>query len=275
MNRSLLEIQMPDLVRHHVPRNARGFNYRVVDALPQPSMFGIAFDPKPFDGKVVALTDEAIIVKTARTQFAVINRDLATTVPAEGAKISVRPYARRRFDGLRADTPEERTEIGSDGKPYTFTTQILGAAPARLPVPKPQYPELAELVEQMENLPAPDGFRKITHLLVDANARDFSLVDPKPADIIRTPPAINFTVSTAKFAGQVSVLYDRGADVYGVELHQNGELVNRRDEVYFDDLGTVLADLIDDGTWRQIVVDVLGGKSARTSARTAELRKAA
>jgi len=271
MNRSLLESQLQTLLKPHVPRNARGFNYRVVDSLPQPSMLGITFDPKPFDGKVVALTDEAIIVKTARTQFAVVDRSLATTVPAEGAKVSVRPYARRRFDGLRADTPEERSEIDSDGTSHTVTTHILGAAPARLPVPKPQCLELAQLIEQMENLPAPDGFRKITHLLVDANARDFSLVDPKSKDIICTPPAINFTVSTAKFAGQVSVLYDRSADVYGVELHQNGELVERRDEVYFDDLGAVLADLIDDGTWRQIVIDVLDGKTAKTT----ELRKAA
>jgi len=271
MNRSLLESQLQTLVGPYLPRNARGFNYRVVDALPQPSMLGIAFDPKPFDGKVVALTDEAIIVKTARTQFAVINRSLATTVPAEGTKVFVRPYARRRFDGLRADTPEERTKIDDDGTTHTVTTHILGAAPARLPVSKPQCPELAELVEQMENLPAPDGFRKITHLLVDANARDFTCVDPKPSDIIRTPPAINFTVSTAKFAGQVSVLYDRGADVYVVELHQNGELLVRRDEVYFDMLGAVLADLIDDGSWRQIVIDVLDGKTDKTT----ELRKAA
>ncbi|KXU38344.1 hypothetical protein AXE65_01920 [Ventosimonas gracilis] len=58
------------------------------------------------------------------------------------------------------------------------------------------------------------------------------------------------------------------ADVYVVELHQNGELVVRRDEVYFNDLGAVLADLIDDGTWRQIVIDVVDGK-------TAKMRKAA
>jgi len=271
MNRNLLETQLPDLLKPHVPSNAREFKYRVIDGLPQLSMWGIAFDPKPFDGKVVALTDEAIIIKTARIRFAILDRALASTVPAEGSKVFVRPYARRRFDGLRADTPEERTEIGSDGKPYTFTTQILGAAPAKLPVPKPQCFELAQLIEQMENLPAPDGFRKITHLLVDANARDFSLVDPKPADIIRTPPAIHFTVSTKKFEGQVSVLYDRGGDVYVVELHQNGELIVRRDEVYFNMLGATLAELIDDGNWRQIVVDVIDSKSARAT----EMRKAA
>jgi len=168
MNHALLKTQLPDLLKPHVPRNANGFKYRVIDALPQPSMLGIMFDPKPFDGKVVALTDEAIIVKTARTQFAVVDRKLASIVPAEGTKVFVRPYARRRFDGLRADTPEERTKIDSDGTSHTVTTHILGAAPARLPVSKPQCPELADLIEQMENLPAPDGFRKITHLLVDA-----------------------------------------------------------------------------------------------------------
>jgi len=268
MNRSLLKAQLQTLLRPHVPSNARGFKYGIIDGLPQPSMLGIAFDPQPFAGKVVALTDEAIIVKTTRTQFMVLDRRLASVIPDEGTKVFVRPYARRRFDGLRADTPEERTEIGSDGVSHTVTTQLLGAAPARLPVPKPQCLELAQLIEQMGNLPAPGGLRQVAHLLVDANARDFSLVDPKPADIIRTPPAINFTVSTAKFVGQVSVLYDWGADVYVVELHQNGELVVRRDEVYFDDLGAVLADLIDDGTWRQIVINVVDDK-------TAKMRKAA
>jgi DNA-binding transcriptional LysR family regulator len=47
-------------------------------------------------------------------------------------------------------------------------------------------------------LPAPDGFRRVTHLLVDAGARDITWVDPLPADIIRTPPAIGFTVATMK-----------------------------------------------------------------------------
>jgi hypothetical protein len=113
------------------------------------------------------------------------------------------------------------------------------------------------LIEQLEELPAPDGFRRITHLLVDAGARDFSWVDPEPRDIIRTPPAISFTVSTAKFQGRVRVLHERGLDLHAVELSRDGELVERVDRVYFDDLGEVLERLIDDGSWRQIRVNVL------------------
>jgi hypothetical protein len=63
----------------------------------------------------------------------------------------------------------------------------------------------------------------------------------------RDAPAISFTVSTAKFEGQVTILYDRGGDTYVVELHRDGELVDRHDEVYFDMLGEVLERLIDDG----------------------------
>nr|EKX0146394.1 GTPase [Pseudomonas aeruginosa] len=126
----------------------------------------------------------------------------------------------------------------SDGTPYTITRHILGSAPAKLPIPTPQCMELGQLIEQLEEMPAPDRFRRITHMLVDAGARDFTWVDPTPSKIIETPPAISFTVSTAKFEGRVTILYDRGGDTYVVELHrQNGEsveLVDRHDEVYFD-----------------------------------------
>ncbi|HGP4460223.1 hypothetical protein NO361_38975, partial [Burkholderia cenocepacia] len=52
-------------------------------------------------------------------------------------------------------------------------------------------------------------------------------------------------------------------DTYVVELHRDGELVDRHDEVYFDMLGDVLERLIDDGRWRQIDVSILDEKAAR------------
>ncbi|WP_427926350.1 hypothetical protein [Xanthomonas citri] len=114
---------------------------------------------------------------------------------------------------LRKYAPREvRTEMTSDGVPYTVKTHLLGSAQAKLPIPTSQCMELGQLIEQLEEMPAPDGFRRITHMLVDAGARDFSWVDPKPSKIIETPPAITFTVSTAKFEGQVKVLYDRAGD---------------------------------------------------------------
>ncbi|MGR0116440.1 GTPase [Ralstonia pseudosolanacearum] len=264
MDRSSIHTQMPALVAGHIPRNLRSFKFRFFDGQPQESTPGFMIDPQPFDGKVVATTDEAIVVKTGRTEFAVLDRNLVTVVPDEGTKVHVNPYARRRFDGLRADTPEERTEYTSDGTPYTIKTHILGSASAKLPIPEPQCPELADLIQQLEQLPAPDHYRRITHLLVDAGASDFTWVDPTPDKIIETPPAICFTVTTTKFTGQVTLLYDRGGDVYVVELRRSGELIERIDEVYFDTLGDVLARLIDDGSWRRIHVQVLPtGKAVR------------
>jgi len=257
MDHNVIRSKLPSLVSGHVPHNARSFTFRIHDGIPQPSMLGFRMDPEPFEGKVVATCDDAIVVKTGRTTFAVLDRDLVTVVPAEGCKIRVTPYARHRFDGLRADTPEESVSQTADGTPYVVRTRILGKALAKLPVPAPQCPELADLIEQIEQLPAPDGFRSISHLLVDAQAKDFSLVDPEPDDIIRTPPAVSFVVETAKFAGQVTVLYDRAADVYVVELHRDGVVIERLDEVFFDELGGTLERLIDDGRWRQIHIEVL------------------
>lgn len=193
-----------------------------------------------------------------------LDRDLVTNDPDEGVNVHVEPYARRRFDGLRADTPEERTERRPDGTSYTIKTHVLGSAPAKLPIPKPKCMELGQLIEQLEEMPAPDRFRRITHMLVDAGARDFSWVDPTPSKILETPPAISFTVSTEKFHGQVTILYDRGADTYVVELRHEGELIDRRDDVYFDDLGSVLGKLLDDGSWRRIAVSVIDAKATRS-----------
>lgn len=261
MDRAAIRTQLQTLVAPHVPRNARRYKYRVFDGKPLESALGFTIDPQPFEGKVIATTDEAIIVKTGRTEFAVVDRSLATEVPVTGTKVMVKPYARRRFDGQRADTPEVTTRYTADGTPYAVKTAILGSAPAKLPIPEPRCPELRALIEQLENLPAPDGFRKITHMLVDAGAKDFAWVDPKPNDIIATPPAISFTVDTAKFKGRVAVIYDRGADLYVIELHDGEERIG---DVYFDTLGATLESLIDDGAWRLIHVEVLTPGRAQT-----------
>ena len=257
MDHTALRAQLPALVSGHVPRNARRFRYVVYDGQPRESALGFHVDPKPFEGKVIASNEDAVIVQTGRAEFAVLDRSLITAAPDIGAKVAVTPYIRRRFDGERADTPEVRTAYNADGTPYTVKTMILGTAPAKLPIPEPRCPELRDLIRQLEELPAPDGFRRITHMLVDAGARDFDWVDPLPADIIRTPPKIGFNVATAKFEGRVTILYDRGGDVYVVELKRGDETVERIEPVYFDDLGQTLESLIDNGSWRLIQVEIL------------------
>jgi hypothetical protein len=100
---------------------------------------------------------------------------------------------------------------------------------------------------------------------VEAHARDFTLVDPERADIVSTPPAISFTVTTDKFSGQVTVSYDRVGDAYVIDLHHNDALDQHVENIYFDSLGDVLEQLIDDGHWRCIQVEVLSavGKAKR------------
>lgn len=264
MDHTAIRTQLPALVSGHIPRNARRFKFKIYDGQPMQSALGFHVDPKPFEGKVVARNDEAIVVQTGRTEFAVLDRSLTTEAPDEGVKVLVTPYIRRRFDGERADTPETRTEYNSDGTPYTVKTMVLGTAPARLPVPEPRCPELGDLIRQLEQMPAPDGFRRITHMLVDAGARDFSWVDPLPDDIISTPPAIGFTVSTTKFEGRVTILYDRGGDAYVIELKRSDEVIERKEPVYFDVLGGVLENLIDDGRWRLIQLEILANGRRQT-----------
>lgn len=266
MNRSSIRAQMPALVAGHLARNIHKFAFSCFDDQPAISALGFPVDPQPFVGKVIALTAEAIVIKTGRAEFAVLDRQLATQVPEEGVKVSVEPYARHRFDGQRADTPNEETHFTADGQPYLVKSIVLGTAPAKLPIAEPQCPELRELVQQLEQLPAPDRHRCITHMLVDAHARDFEVVDPAPEDIIRTPPAIRFNVSSEKFTGSVAVIYDRGMDAYVIESQRDGESVDRIETIYFDDLGHALEQLIDDGQWRRIRVDVIA-PTARRAAR--------
>lgn len=264
MDHAALRTQLPVLVGPFLPRNVRSFNFRVYDNQPVVSAMGFVIDPQPFEGKVVAKTKNAIIVQIARAQFVVVDRHLASHDPDEGAKVAVTPYARHHFDGTRLDAPVEETRQTADGQTYTVQSVILGGSTTKLPVPKPQCSELAALIEQLEQLPAPDRFRRISHLMVDAGAHDFVCVDPEPDDI--TPPSIAFVVDTAKFSGQVAILYDYGMDIYVIELRRDSELIERVEEISFDMLGEVLERLIDDGHWRQIRIDVLAQPSRKRCA---------
>jgi hypothetical protein len=262
MDYNSIRAQMPKIVQGHVPANARKYSFIIFDGQPRLSILGLPVDPKPFEGKVIACIDEAIVVKTGRANFAILDRALVTEVPDKGVKVLVEPYARRRFDGQRADTPEERIDLGTDGRSYTIRPSTLGTAPAKLPIPEPRCPELRDLIKQLEELPAPDGYRRITHLLVDAGARDFTWVDPDLENIIKTPPALSFTVASMKFQGRVNVLYERATDLYAVEITRDGEIVERVDSVCFNTLGDVLCRLIDDGSWRRIRVQRLSSRKS-------------
>lgn len=224
----------------------------------------------------------------------IVDRAYLDKLPELDTKVEVIPYARRHFNGQRIDEPEKEIQTLPDGTTYTVTKMMLGGTTTELPLPISkeyiQCPELLALIEQLEQLPAPDGFRCISHLLVDAGAREFTINDPKTSDITHSPPSISFTVGNAKFNGKVTIAYDRGADTYFIQTYP-AKLVSTEDEstiavtletsletttvttpeldttepievmqitdVYFDELGARLAELIDDGAWQVIKIKVL------------------
>lgn len=255
MNRESLRANLSTLVAHALPKNARQLQCSVFDEQALRSTFGLRIDPQPAEGPVVALTDEAFVIKTGRTRFVVVDRTLATLCPAIGDKVRATPYIRRDFAGERLDAPKQECRQTSNGQTHFTTIVTLGGNTLRIPLPAtPRCPYLADLVEQLEIMPTPDGQRTVANLLVDAKARDIEIVDPDDEHLIATPPEISFAVDTGKFSGRIAVLYD----LYAVELRADGTTIKRIEEVDVTSLAEVMADLIDDGEWRRIRVEILG-----------------
>ena len=71
MDRQAIRSELPAIVAAHVPKNQRKFIFRFFDGSPAQNTFGLHVDPKPFEGKVIAVPEAAIVVKTGPAEFAV------------------------------------------------------------------------------------------------------------------------------------------------------------------------------------------------------------
>ena len=165
----------------HVPSNVRSFQVQHLRR-PARSRRWAPHRSQPFEGKVIATTDEAIVVKTGRAEFAVLDRALVTEVPDERRQGRSNPTPDAASTAC-ADTPEEETTaFTADGKPYTGAAVRARLRAGEAADPRARCPELqVELIQQMEQLPAPDGYRRITHLCWSMPARgNFTWVDPLP-----------------------------------------------------------------------------------------------
>jgi len=74
MDTQAIRAQMPTLVCGHVPRNIRTFKFNIFDGQPKVSTLGFHIDPRPFEGKVIATTAEAIVVKTLQPRCRSVRR---------------------------------------------------------------------------------------------------------------------------------------------------------------------------------------------------------
>lgn len=246
------------IVRNHIPSNANQYKFVCYNGERNiSSMLGFQMDLSPADGKVVDKNDDWLVVRTKRTEFFIAAIDLLDLVPEIGATVHIEPYARRGFDGIRLDAPKE-TDYGNGVRMQTFT---LGESVSRLPIDKASLKStyLKDMINQIEQLPSPDGVRKLGQVLVDAGAYlgPVSCHDPDDLDCITVPPSLSFTVSTEKFNGVLQIVYDRGMDLYQFNLIQDQQVVQHLEDITFDDLGRILIDLVDDGKWKLAKVTVV------------------
>ncbi len=248
------------VARRHLPATARRYSLAVyVGEATVNTTIGIRIDLRPVEGKVVELTDEWILLKIGRAaELFVVARDLVDVVPALGALVRITPYARRGFDGRRLDAPTEQTADGG----LRVQSYILGESCSRLPIDKAslksQY--LRAMIDQVEALPAGDGMRRMSQVLVDAGAwmHPVEFIDPHDHDIIATPPALKFRVATAKHDGGFEIRYDRAADTYDLFLTgHDGGIVKQFEGALVDDIAGIAVEWLDDGSWRIAKVDVL------------------
>lgn len=258
----------------YLPANARRYTAQFVTRAPGVTneMLGIPMEARPFTGKLIDRWEDGTLVarKGRELAFCVVSGDaLATHDAAIGDEIVVLPYARRRFDGKRCDTPQIEERTGADGVTLRTSSILLGGHDAQMPVQAEHSQYLGDMLEQIKKLPATDGFRRLEHVLVDAKARNLRVVDPTDAHIIETPPALECEVDTKKFTGSLAIVYDRGIDYYRVELRKEGAVVNQAIDVAFTELAETVERMVDDDEWRLARVEVLRRAASPRARRAA------
>lgn len=276
----MLKQQASDWVRtvaaSHLPSNTRRYTWNTYTGERSvSSSFGFQFDPKPAEGKVVAVSEEFVLLRVGRTELFVAARAVLAFTPEIGSVCRITPYSRRRFDGLRLDTPREE-KVG-DG--VTVITRVFGESRTELPIDKSTvvYPQFLDMINMLETERA-DDIRSITQVMIDAGA----LLEPvffqdvtDEEQVIANPPTVRFRVQTQKHSGYLSVVYDRAMDSYSILLlDKDLNELQRFDNEFvtlqgISTIGQRIIDLVDDGQWRIAPVEVLKAAPRRREAAAA------
>lgn len=272
----------------HLGANIRRFKWSTWTACVRHNSLGGVTMLSPIEGKVVECGDEYTLIKTGPSDFCVVITDLLDAPVSVGDKIACKFYELRRFDGKLSSGFEDRDGSGITSFSLTGARTLFPAkwADRYLQETKTiitdtwttvQNRYLRDLITQLEAFPTGDGYRKGVDVLVSANADNLRFIDP-PEHLSAGPeptvwPSIVCQVTTKKFAGEVAIRYDRGADTYALFLTDalSGEAAVL-DDVHFDELVPTLLDRIDDGSWKQVrVTMVMKAPKARVAKGQGEL----
>ena len=251
--------------RKHVPSNCKQYKHLVHDVgTPGTNMLGLRCDSAPVEGKLVEQDEDLIAVKVGRNVFHIFPKaQLDNPTVVTGSTVRITPYARRSFDGLRLDAPRDINEVMSDGSTYTCQRFTIGEAVSYLPVDKEalQSSYLKDMITQIEIIPAGDGIRKLSQVLIDAGASHGAVTyeDPPDSDPISVRPALHFVINTAKHQGYFTIEYNRAIDYYDLKLtDKEGNVIKVIEDVdCVEQLAPAIVDLVDDGSWRFAKVELL------------------
>lgn len=235
----LFEAWLLSFAVDHLPAGTEKYKSFFVRPLsPYPGM-GIAIMMPPVNG-VLIYTDHLLTVIRTSDQVLVGVATMTLVCPFDihlGQVLCISPTRLYDADGLPLN------EFSSKGG-----IAIIGMRRASLGLDEACTTTYTrELVHQLETLPIPDELRTISAMLIKAGARAQSSCVIEDED--KGLYGLTFMIANERFQGKLGVFLDLARDLYRVELTSAGEETQIIENVYFDNLGEVLCDAIDDGTW--------------------------
>lgn len=266
-----------------VGKNCRRFFAGAYTGEAGESALGFPALPGNFEGTVVLIEDGMVLLKESTNKFKAIPVHLLTEQVDVGDKAAFVFYKATRFDGSAADGSDDPAVNG-------IKTFSLGFQKTYIPVrfdrnhrdkaritkdkdadlPHIQNPYLIDMIEQMEEMRVDGGLRNVANIIKDAGATNIRFVDPLEEESADTAPALVLDMDNKVCQATVTVLYRRVPDCYEIQLQKDGEVVAVTQEIFFDQLGSVLIDMIDDGAWKMVKTTILKrAKKAKVAAAVA------
>lgn len=240
-----------------LPRNAVSFSSSVVSKKLSTNALGCTAEHDPFTGSVVDVQDRFSIVQTATNHFVVIEASVLRKPLVVGNRVSITPYARRRFDGTLVKSPfsQQRSKGG------IHTT--VGASVSRIPVERPKTGLGRHLLSTIERLRCPDGVRVLSNFLVDLGASNFVFLEPGSEDSASTNDLqLIFDCSASSFTGRVTIGMATECELFYLLMHRvpvdaPEQLVHSCESIALDSVAEVITTLLCDGQWQFAQVEVL------------------
>ena len=148
---------------------------------------GIFVAPPPFNGRIVQITETFAVLQERPDCFTVIDgKMLGPKPPALHTHISLTPYMARDFDGISLYELPAAQRNGNK--------ELIGKRRCAPPVDA-TMDILRNLLTQLTELPAPDGVRSNSEVLVDAGARRAGITLTEDPSLLRY--SISFDVASA------------------------------------------------------------------------------